>query len=209
VGFITGRRALEARRMVGVDGATYAGNHGLELLEPGADEPAVAEELAGRAELARELVRGLDDHELAEAGLRLEDKGPIQALHWRGAPDAERSRRAADAIAAAAAERGLFPHRGRQVLELRPTEAVDKGSAARALISGRGVDLALFGGDDRTDLDAFDALGEMAGAGDLRAAVRVGVSSDEAPEGLGERSDIVVGGTAGFLDVLRALAEES
>ncbi len=208
VALVTGRPALEARRMVGVDGAVYAGNHGLELLEPGADRPVVAEELAERAELARELVSGLDDHDLSDAGLRTEDKGPIQAIHWRGAPDAERARRAVEEIASVAAKRGLFPHWGRQVLELRPTEAVDKGSAARALIAGRGVDLALFGGDDRTDLDAFDALGEMASAGELRAAVRVGVDSDEAPWGLSYRGDIVVQGTTGFLEVLRALAEE-
>lgn len=208
VALVTGRRALEARRMVGVGGAVYAGNHGLELIDPGADEPVVADELAERAELARELVSGLDDHELSEASLRVEDKGPIQAIHWRGAPEAERARRAAEEIASAAARQGLFPHWGRQVLELRPTEAVDKGSAVRALIAGRDVDLAFFGGDDRTDLDAFDALGEMATAGELRAAVRVGVSSEEAPEGLRDRSDIVVQGTAGFLEVLRALAED-
>ncbi len=35
VGCISGRRAKEARRLVGVDGIAYAGNHGLELLLPG------------------------------------------------------------------------------------------------------------------------------------------------------------------------------
>ncbi len=39
VGCVSGRQALEARRLVGVDGIAYAGNHGLELLLPG-DEAA-------------------------------------------------------------------------------------------------------------------------------------------------------------------------
>ena len=56
-----------------------------------------------------------------ERGLRLEDKGPIQALHWRGAPPSPgRPSELAAEIAAAAEEAGLVPHRGRKVLELRP-----------------------------------------------------------------------------------------
>ena len=204
VAFVTGRPTLEARRMVGVAEATYAGNHGLEILAPGADRPATDEEVSELGALARSLIEGVDLGEL-----RHEDKGPIQALHWRGAQEPERARRQAELIAADAEERGLFPHWGRQVLELRPTDSVDKGSAVRGLLAHRRLDLALFGGDDRTDLDAFDALGEMARAGELEAAVRIGIDSEEAPDGLAERSDIVVDGTEGFLHVLRALAEEA
>src|SRR3954451_24187867 len=35
VGCISGREALEARRLVGVESIAYAGNHGFELLLPG------------------------------------------------------------------------------------------------------------------------------------------------------------------------------
>ena len=38
VACITGRRALEARRIVGIDEIVYSGNHGLEYLAPGAVE---------------------------------------------------------------------------------------------------------------------------------------------------------------------------
>ena len=41
VGCISGRRAEEARRLVGVEGIAYAGNHGLELLSPGAPRGAL------------------------------------------------------------------------------------------------------------------------------------------------------------------------
>ena len=39
VACVTGRPALVGRQMVGVDGVTYFGNHGLELLRPGDDRP--------------------------------------------------------------------------------------------------------------------------------------------------------------------------
>ena len=39
VGCVSGRRAAEARDLVGVEGIAYAGNHGLELLLPGDSEP--------------------------------------------------------------------------------------------------------------------------------------------------------------------------
>jgi trehalose 6-phosphate phosphatase len=208
VACVTGRRALEARRMVGLDTLVYAGNHGLELLEPRASEPRPAPALGDGAGEASAFIAGLDGAELAADGLRLEDKGPIQAVHWRGAEDASRARGAAERIAGDSEAAGLTPRWGRQVLELRPAVPVDKGSAVRDLVAEHGVELALFGGDDLTDLDAFDALADMVSAGALRACVRVGVDSSEAPPDIGERSDAVVDGPAGFLEVLRLLAGE-
>ena len=66
---------------------------------------------------------------------------------------------------------------------------------------------ALFGGDDETDLDAFTALRWLERAGRLDQAVCIGVASEEQPEDLAERTDVTVDGTAGFLAVLRMLAE--
>jgi trehalose-phosphatase len=208
VACVTGRRSLEARRIVGVDGIVYAGNHGLEVLEAGSDEPVPALGLGDRAELAGGFVADLDTSELVRAGLMVEDKGPIQALHWRRADDALLARARAERIAADAERAGLVPHWGRKVLELRPTSGVDKGSAVRALLADRDIAGVAFGGDDRTDLDAFDALDGLVRAGELESAARIGVDSEEAPEGLADRCDAVVAGTAGFLEALRLLAGE-
>ncbi|MFI5028668.1 MAG: trehalose-phosphatase, partial [Solirubrobacterales bacterium] len=87
VGCVSGRPASEARRLVGVESIAYAGNHGLELLLPGDHAPRPDPSLAGREGGAAEFIAGLDASELAALGLRPEDKGPIQALHWRGAED--------------------------------------------------------------------------------------------------------------------------
>src|SRR5688500_16804522 len=87
VGCVSGRRAAEARELVGVDGIAYAGNHGLELLLPGDGEPRLDPSLEGRESAAVDYLAGLDAGALAGGGIRVEDKGPIQALHWRGAAD--------------------------------------------------------------------------------------------------------------------------
>src|SRR3954468_1486427 len=49
VACVTGRPALEARRMVGIEEVTYSGNHGLELLAPGAQDPELATAVADDA----------------------------------------------------------------------------------------------------------------------------------------------------------------
>ena len=112
------------------------------------------------AGVAAEFTARLDREELARNGIRLEDKGPIHAIHWRGAADLPATEARAAEIAADAAAAGLDVRRGRLVLELRPKVALDKGVAVSHLIQDAGATAALYAGDDRTDLDAFSD-GEM------------------------------------------------
>jgi trehalose 6-phosphate phosphatase len=84
---------------------------------------------------------------------------------------------------------------------------VDKGQAVRDLTLRLRAASALYGGDDATDLDAFDALEALTGSGELESRVLVGVRSDEGPAGIVERADLVVDGVDGFIRVLSALAE--
>lgn len=205
VACVTGRRALAARRMVGAD-LVYVGNQGFELLRPGEDEPALDPAALPRGRRAGDFLDGLDRERLAEVGLRREDKGPIQVLHWRGAPDDRAAQAAAEEIAAAARRRELIPLWGRKVLDLRPVAGVDKGSAVhRLLVEHAPLDAALFAGDDRTDLDAFRALSGLAGTPRLGTAVRVGVASPESPPEIAAEADIVVEGTDGVFEILSAL----
>ena len=107
---------------------------------------------------APRFVEGLDRSELDRVGIRIEDKGAIVALHWRGAENEGAAESVAHEIASEAEWQGLIAHRGRKVLEIRPNVAINKGIAVAALIPARPVDAALYGGDDRTDVDAFTAL---------------------------------------------------
>jgi trehalose 6-phosphate phosphatase len=208
VACISGRSASEARRLVGVGGIAYAGVHGAELLEPGEGRPTVAPGFEAHGESVRRFADANVGSELRTLGVRAEHKGPIVALHWRGAPDEDEARGALEPLAERAGHAGLAAHWGRKVLELRPPIPVSKANAVRQLLARRpGLRAALFGGDDTTDLDAFDALDQLRAEGRLDAAVKVGVGSDEGPPDIVERADLVVSGTAGFLDVLAALAE--
>jgi trehalose 6-phosphate phosphatase len=207
VGCISGRQAEEARRLVGLDSLAYAGNHGLELLLPGDASPQPDPSVAGRESEAAEFLAAVDGARLAAAGLRQEDKGPIQALHWRGSDDEAAAESRAHEIAVAAGKAGLEPRWGRKVLELRPAGGGGKDGAVASLLAGGRIDRATYAGDDRTDLDAFRRLRDLQEEGRLSTAVCVGVLSAEAPAELAEESDLVVTGLDGWLEILRWLAE--
>jgi trehalose 6-phosphate phosphatase len=207
VGCLSGRRALDARRIVGLDQLAYSGNHGFELLLPGEDEVRPDPSLDGHEGDAPRFVDGLDRSELERVGIRTEDKGAIVGLHWRGAENEGAAESLAHEIASEAEWQGLVPHHGRKVLEIRPNVAVNKGIAVAALIPARPVDSALYGGDDRTDVDAFIALRTLRDDGQLKATACIAVASEESPPEVSEEADVTVPGPEGFVEVLETLAE--
>jgi trehalose 6-phosphate phosphatase len=207
VGCVSGRQAEEARALVGIDGIAYVGNHGLELLLPGEAQPKLDPSLQGRERDAAKFISSRGAGALADAGLRLEDKGPIQALHWRGADDERGAEAHAHELATAAGRAGLELRWGRKVLELRPPGGGGKDAAVAALLATDGMTSAVYAGDDRTDLDAFRRLRELREEGELETAVCVGILSEEGPPEIAEEADLTVGGPAGWLALLEALAE--
>src|SRR3954453_7152016 len=206
VACISGRGSTEARRIVGVGGIAYAGAHGAELLLPGQAQAELVPAFATWKDRVQEFALGKDSAELRMMRVRIEDKGAIMAFHWRGARDEAAALTAVQGIAAEAESAGLLTHWGRKVLEIRPPVPIDKGQAVRELLRRTPVRAALFGGDDATDLDVFDLLGELREEGTLQTALCVGVRSDEGPAAIVERADLVVDGTPGFVQVLEILA---
>ncbi len=187
VACISGRAREDARRLVGVDGVRYIGNHGIEL------HPEARSAAAEIAEFRREL----------GSVWPVEDKTFSLSLHYRESDDEPAAHAVLETVAARARARGLDPRWGRKVLEIRPAHRADKGTAATAIIEEAHARLALYAGDDTTDLDAFEALRQH----DLDAAVRVAVASDEASEELIARADLVVDGPDCLRALLRALSE--
>jgi len=202
VAVLTGRSAMDARRMLRVPGVTYVGNHGMEALvgrrrwiHPDAARaaPAIAAVLAG---LPARLRR--DD-------VRYEPKGLTASIHYRGARDAPAARAAILAALAALPEAAtLRITEGRRVVELRPPIEVSKGTAAECLLRRGSLRGALFLGDDRTDLDAMRAL-HAARARGVRT-LAVAVASAEAPPELLAEADGVVESVAAVEALLGALA---
>jgi trehalose 6-phosphate phosphatase len=182
VACVTGRPTEVAREIVGVDGLTYVGEHGLEL-----------------APEAKRWAKPIHGFATEVPWVDVEVKPLSVAFHYRTAPDAELAREQLEGVAAAALDLGFRARWGRMVLEVLPPVDASKGTAVRHLLETTGLRRALYAGDDTTDLDGFAALDG------LETAVRVAVVSAEGPTELGQRADVIVGSTDTFLEVLRQL----
>jgi trehalose 6-phosphate phosphatase len=211
VGCVSGRRAATARQIVSIGSIAYVGNHGGELLRPGATRPELDPDMSAWSERVRTFAARAYTPELQRARVRSEDKDAIAAFHWRGAPNEDAAAALVREIANRAEREGFVAHWGRKVLEVRPPVALDKGLGVTALLqsaaAGNGTEVsgALYAGDDTTDIDAFGALRALVGAGTLQRAVCVAVGSEETPAALGEGADIVIDGQAGVRGLLEAL----
>jgi trehalose 6-phosphate phosphatase len=182
VACVSGRSGPDARRVVGVDELVYVGEHGLELVPEAA---AWSDRLQGFAATV--------DWE------DVERKPLTVTFHYRRAPDEAEALTMLRAVATRARHEGLVARFGRKVLELRPPVGAHKGTAVAHLLGERGLERALYAGDDTTDLDAFAAIAPLA------VGVRVAVASPEGPSELREAADVVVGGPAELLELLRRL----
>ena len=210
VAVVSGRRASQARAMVSIGSINYVGSHGVELLRAGWTEAQLDPDVADWIRRIHEFGRESDTADLRRRRVRLEDKGPIVAYHWRGAPDEDAAKAAVDAVADRAQAAGLRTHWGRKVLEVRLPVRIDKGAGITRLLDevGPGIEQALYVGDDMTDLDAFRALTALAADGRLERTVRVGVHSEEGPSEITAEADVVVEGTEGVRELLALLSSE-
>ncbi|HYM57129.1 MAG TPA: trehalose-phosphatase, partial [Solirubrobacteraceae bacterium] len=202
---VSGRRAADARRIVALGSIAYLGSHGSEILRPGAIAPEMDRELQAWTRRVQAFAREAFSERMRKLRVRLEDKEAIAALHWRGVPDEEAAEAAIKEVAVAAEKAGFTPHWGRKVLEIRPPVRIDKGAGIVALLRDTDLAAGLYVGDDTTDLDAFRGLTELVEMGRLGTALRIGVSSEEGPSALQEEADLMVNGTDGVRDLLRAL----
>ena len=205
VACVSGRRASDARRIVSLGSIAYLGNHGREILRPGATGPEVDDELNRWAERVQAFAHSHYDDSLRRMRVRFEDKEAIAALHWRGATDEDQAQAAIEVVAQAAEQAGLKTHWGRKVLEIRPPLRIDKGVGVVELLRDKDVDAAMYVGDDTTDLDAFRGLAQLKEEGRLQHILRVGVRSGEEPSALEAEADVMVEGTNGVRELLRSL----
>jgi len=203
VAVVSGRSARQLSEWLGPELEIW-GTHGAELAHGGSitltEKAARYEELMAkvRDEAATVLA------ELAIEGVVLEDKRVMIGLHFRAAKDVEGARSTLDEVAQRLADRhGLRRAGGRLAFELRPPDEFSKAAVVLERARAAKLEAAMFIGDDRVDLPAFDALDVLADEG--MATARIAVSSDEVPPELIERADIVVENPTSALDLLRGL----
>lgn len=162
VAIVSGRPLAEVRRLVGVPGLAYVGNHGLEIRAKGRTwvHPAAAR----RAGAVARAVAAVRARTADLPGVLVEDKGLTASVHYRLA--GERLRRPLGRIVAEEVRRSrgaLALSRGKMVLEIRPNVDWDKGRGVLELMrrtGDGGSRFPIYIGDDRTDEDAFRALGD-------------------------------------------------
>jgi trehalose 6-phosphate phosphatase len=199
---ISGRAAEEARRMVGVDDLLYVGNHGLERWNA---VEGYRNEAAAFAGEMQELRATLERDLRATRDVRIEDKGVIISLHYRGAsrPDEVRQQILGLLDSLLAPSRFVVAE-GKMVIEVRPPLALDKGTVIEGLVRERGLKGTVFLGDDVTDVDAVLALKRMRECG--FATLAIGVAGDDMPNALAAESDLLLPGPPAVAAFLEALA---
>ena len=205
VACVSGRQAVEARRIVALGTISYLGNHGIELLRPGGTKVEVEREAGAWQRRVHQFAERVMDGDLRRLRVRFEDKNAIVAFHWRGTHDEDAAEIAIRGVATKAEEAGLATHWGRTVLEVRPPVPFDKGRGIHWLLREADLDAAVYVGDDRTDVDGFRGLRELVEAGRLERAVAVGVRSEETPAELEAAADLLVDGPRGVRQLLDAL----
>jgi trehalose 6-phosphate phosphatase len=132
-------------------------------------------------------------------GMVVETKGLSLTLHYRTRP--ELAGPVQQWASQQAVRSGLVHRPARMSVELHPPIKSDKGTAVEAI--SEGASAVCFLGDDVGDLPAYDALDRLAARG--VHTLRVAVVSDEGPDDLARRADIVLDGPLATVGLLRRL----
>ena len=173
-GIISGRSLQEIRDLVGVKGLFYAGNHGFQIAFQGIVwvHPAINGFKVG----LQEITRKLNYHMRGIKGILVEDKKQTVSVHYRkvtGRTPGEIIKIISMVVEPYA--KMFAVTRGKKVYEVRPNIDWDKGKAVvklSQLLDLKTKPLKIYIGDDQTDEDAFNVLGED----DI--SIRVGYKKD-------------------------------
>ena len=156
---VSGRSLKDIRKLVGLKGVYYVGNHGLEVFAPKRGiKKLVPEEVV--PELGR--IRDRLNNQLKDVdGVLIEDKEWILAIHYRNVDP----RQVPPIFMALKQEiKGsmvpLCLGYGKMVFEIKPQSTVNKGTTVLRLLDQVNQDevLPIYIGDDQTDEDAFKVL---------------------------------------------------
>ncbi|GAC1568867.1 MAG: trehalose-phosphatase [Ktedonobacteraceae bacterium] len=208
VAIMTGRAIEDGAAIVNIDGLTYIGTHGLEWSEglPWSHSvhltPGALDYQASGAYLLDLVAEQLADL----PGVIVQRKRVGGSVHYRLAPDHEQARQKLLAMLTEPARRvNMRISEGKQIIEIRPPLAMDKGQALRQFSQRCAVRSLIFAGDDRTDLDAILEVARLRQQG-LAALAIVVRHPDTLPELL-QHADIVVDEVPGMVALLREMVE--
>lgn len=162
---ISGRSLKDIRKMVGLEGIVYSGNHGLEIDGPKLKFESVVP--SGFKKLVKDIKSALRSRLAGIDGVILEDKGHTLSVHYRMVdnrhiPLVKSVFRETTACYLAGSRVKI--NTGKMMLEVRPPIEWDKGRsvmwllARQKFVSPDEPVMPVYIGDDVTDEDAFSAL---------------------------------------------------
>lgn len=165
IAIISGRSLKDIKKIVGIRGIVYAGNHGLEIEGPKITfecfiSPAYTAILE---KIKRELSRGFSKIE----GALIEDKGITLSAHFRQVKKKDEflvKRAFYNSIRPYIKKKDIRVTLGKRVFEIRPPLRWNKGKAVMWLLAhstafrAKRNAIPVYIGDDVTDEDAFKAL---------------------------------------------------
>ncbi|MEL7109209.1 MAG: trehalose-phosphatase [Pseudomonadota bacterium] len=136
-----------------------AGGHGLEICAPGEAPPSFPDPIS--PDILAQVAAITDLFE----GVRIEEKGPVLAIHFRQNPEAE-TQLVTKLMALAETIDGYKAQHGKMVIELKPLRA-NKGTALRSIMNTETFAdrIPVMVGDDVTDEDAMRTAIELGGYG--------------------------------------------
>ncbi len=161
VAILSGRDLDDIRQRVNIGAIVYAGSHGFDIAGPRGLRKEMATELLPRLDM---IEKQLGKQLAGIPGARVERKRFSIAAHYRNVneSDVPKVERAVSEVARG--HRELRKMDGKKVYELLPDIDWNKGKAVLWLLETLGLERAkvrpIYIGDDRTDEDAFRALGQ-------------------------------------------------
>ena len=167
VGIVSGRAAETIRRLVGLSGVIYVGNHGAEILGP--NLRFVHRDVRRSRPVIRRLDRVLRQALRDVPGCLVEAKGWSLSVHWRLVRPRELPRCSLilkSVLRPWLAQRKIRVTHGKCVTEIRAPVDWDKGRSVGWLLQRTAPShrpTAWYLGDDRTDEDAFRAVNRLRG----------------------------------------------
>ncbi|PNF32258.1 hypothetical protein B7P43_G17687 [Cryptotermes secundus] len=165
IAIVSGRNVDNVMNMVGIEGITYAGNHGLEIIHPDGTKfvHPIPAELEGKV---RDLLKSLQD-QVCKEGAWVENKGAVLTFHYRETPACVRAELVPQACKLIESH-GFKVGSSHCAVEARPPVQWNKGRASIYILrTAFGFDWSeririIYAGDDVTDEDAMQALKGMA-----------------------------------------------
>ncbi len=200
VGVVSGRPLDRLAELVDAPSIWLFGLHGWEHRPPGGSPVrSWPERTVALAHRQRDIIAA----RLGKPnGERIEDKGPMVAVHTRNATPWRR--RYVEHVVRDARLAELELVAGRRVLELRPAGGPTKGTALLTIAATRPLAPILYAGDDTTDEDAFAVLGQE----DFGILVDDERARHERPHGDATRARYRVPDTAAVGRLVHTLATE-